>query len=37
MGIKSEMDIIGTIEDDQEIDNLSEDSDVEIEVLNIDV
>lgn len=26
------MDIVGTIEDDEQVDNLSEDSDVEIEV-----
>lgn len=32
MVIKSEMDIIGTIEDHEQVDNLSEDSDVEIEV-----
>ena len=29
------MDIIKTIEDDEEIDNLSEDSDVEVEVSKI--
>lgn len=33
MVIKSEMDIIGTIEDDEKVDNLSEDSDIEIEVI----
>lgn len=32
MVIKSEMDIVNTIEDDEEVENLSEDSDVEIEV-----
>lgn len=32
MGIKSEMDLIKTIEDDEEVENLSEASDVEIEV-----
>lgn len=32
MVVKSEMDIIKTIEDDDEIENLSEDSDVEVEV-----
>lgn len=32
MVIKSEMDIVKTIEDDEEVENLSEDSDVEIEV-----
>lgn len=32
MVVKSEMDLIKTIEDDEEVENLSEDSDVEIEV-----
>lgn len=32
MVVKSEMDIIKTIEDEEEVENLSEDSDVEIEV-----
>lgn len=32
MVIKSEMDIVKTIEDDEEVENLSEDSDVEVEV-----
>jgi hypothetical protein len=32
MVVKSEMDLIKTIEDDDEVENLSEDSDVEIEV-----
>lgn len=32
MTITGNMDIIGTIEDDEEIENLSEDSDVEVEV-----
>lgn len=32
MVVKNEMDIINTIEDDDEVENFSEDSDVEIEV-----
>lgn len=32
MVVKSEMDIIKTIEDEDEVENLSEESDVEIEV-----
>lgn len=32
MAVKSEMDIVKTIEDDEEVENLSEDSDVEVEV-----
>lgn len=32
MVIKSEMDIINTIEDDEEVENLSEDSEVEVDV-----
>lgn len=32
MGVKSEMDLIKTIEDDEEVENLSEDSDIEIDV-----
>jgi hypothetical protein len=32
MVVKSEMDIIKTIEDDDQVENLSEDSDEEIEV-----
>ena len=32
MVIKSEMDIIKTIEDDEEVENFSEDSDVEVDV-----
>lgn len=32
MVIRSEMDLIKTIEDDEEVENLSEDSDAEIDV-----
>lgn len=32
MVVKSEMDIVNTIEDDEEVENLSEDSDEEVEV-----
>jgi hypothetical protein len=32
MVIKSEMDIVKTIEDDEEVESLSEDSDAEVEV-----
>ena len=32
MVVKNDMDIIKTIEDDEEVENLSEDSDVEVEV-----
>lgn len=32
MVVKTAMDIINTIEDDEDVENLSEDSDVEIEV-----
>lgn len=32
MVIKNEMDIIKTIEDDEEVENLSEDSDIEVDV-----
>lgn len=32
MGATKNMDLIGTIEDDAEVENLSEDSDAEVEV-----
>lgn len=32
MVVKSEMDIIRTIDDNEEVENLSEDSDAEVEV-----
>lgn len=32
MVVKSEMDIIRTIDDEEEVENLSEDSDAEVEV-----
>lgn len=35
MVVKHEMDIIKTIEDDEDVENLSEDSDVEVEVSNL--
>lgn len=35
MVIKSAMDIIGTIEDHEEVEALSEDSDVEMEVMSL--
>lgn len=36
MVVKSGMDLIKTIEDDQEVENLSEDSEAEVEVSSVD-
>lgn len=35
MVVKSEMDIIRTIDDEEEVENLSEDSDAEVEVSDL--
>lgn len=35
MGVVKNMDLIATIEDDAEVENLSEDSDAEVEVCSI--